>query len=457
LACDQDALRFRADSRINEMIRHAASHSNDQGVHLVDTEAVLARQSPHGIPGHEYLYEHVHLNFEGNYLVARAIAEEVARSLEMTKERPWLSAQECARRLGWNDFTRLDADRQILSRLSDSPFTEQAGHGEQYESLLRQIAELQPSLGGEVLRSDEAQTEAAAAAAPNDWVLQELLARLQQQTGDSTAAMESLQHLTRLLPQSSEAWQDLGLACETAGQPGEAMTALQQAVALSPESVLSLNSLAELFARERHFDEAQAAFRAILRKKPGWGPAHFGLGKVFEAQNDAAEADNEFRKAFDCRGKNPSFLNTLGQFSFSRGQYEAAVTNFTDALRSDPTDANTQLNLGLVLLKLDRHAEAKTHFAEAVRWQPNSAQSQFLLGMELAREGAADQAAAHFGEAVRLKPDFVEARLNLAIGLFNKRLYTQALEQFAEVLRRDPANTVARDYAKVLRASSVGR
>ncbi len=51
LACDQDTLRFRADSRINEIIRHAASNREREGVQLVDAEAAMARQSPHGSAG----------------------------------------------------------------------------------------------------------------------------------------------------------------------------------------------------------------------------------------------------------------------------------------------------------------------------------------------------------------------------------------------------------------------
>ena len=37
----------------------------------------LNKQSPHGVPGKEFLYEHVHMNFEGNYLVAKTILNQL--------------------------------------------------------------------------------------------------------------------------------------------------------------------------------------------------------------------------------------------------------------------------------------------------------------------------------------------------------------------------------------------
>ncbi|MGP8234050.1 MAG: tetratricopeptide repeat protein, partial [Limisphaerales bacterium] len=456
LACDQDALRFRADSRINEIIRRAASNREQQGVQLVDSEADVARQSPHGLPGREFLYEHVHLNFEGNYLVARGLAEQIGRSLTASADHPWPTADDCARRLGWNDFTRHEAETKILSRLSDSPFKEQAGNRQQSELLLQQIQRLQPAIRPEALRAEEARTKAAADAVPGDWILQENLAHLQQQTGDAAGAIESLRRLTRLLPQSPDAWNDLGMALDAAKQDNEAISTYRQAMRLGPESVLSGNSLAELYAREGHREEAAREFQQVLRQKPYWGPAHLGLGKVLEAMGKTAEAKEQFQEALKNRGGSPKFLNTLAEFSFSKGWYDAAVTNFTESLRFNPSDPGTHFNLGLALVKLERHAEARTHFTEAVRLQPSFAQAHFFLGMELGKSGDAPGAAEQFAEAVRLKPASIEARLNLGIALFNQHLNQPALEQFNEVLRRDSKNPVALKYAKILDASSPG-
>jgi len=455
LACDQDTLRFRADSRINEIIRRAASNRERQGVQLVDSEAAMALQSPHGLTGGEFLYEHVHLNFEGNYLVARTLAEQIGNALSGSAEPPWPTADDCARRLGWNDFTRHEAETKILSRLNDSPFKEQGDNRQQYQRLLQQIQQLQPAMLPDALRADEARTKAAADAAPGDWILQENLAHLQQQTGDA-AATESLRRLAHFLPQSPDAWYDLGLAFETAKRNDEAIAAFQKATRLGPESVLSMNSLAELYAREGHLEEAAREFRQVLRQKPYWGPAHLGLGKVLEAADKTEEAKEQFQEAFKSRLRTPKFCNTLAKFSFSRGWYDAAVTNFTDSLRLYPSDPETHFGLGMALVKLGRHPEAKAQYAETVRLQPNFAEAHFCLGFELGKDGDAAGAAAQFAEAVRLKPASIEARLNLGIALFHQHLNEQALDQFDEVLRRDYKNQVALNYVRILRGSAPG-
>ncbi len=270
-------------------------------------------------PAEEFLYEHVHLNFEGNYLVARALAEQIGHGLSAGAERPWPTAEDCARRLGWNDSTRRAAEMDILSRLNDPPFKEQANNRQQYQRLRGQIEQLQPATLPDSLREEKARTKAAADAATNDWILQENLAHLQQQTGDADGAVESLQRVVRSLPQSPEAWQGLGLALEAAKRDAEASAAFREASRLRPESVASLNSLAELHAREGRTEEAAREFEEVLREKPYWGPAHLGLGKALEAMGRTQEAKRQFEEALKNRISTPESFNTLGKFSFSRG------------------------------------------------------------------------------------------------------------------------------------------
>lgn len=455
-ACAQDTLRFRADDLINQIIRRTASNRQRDGVRLVDAAALMDAQSPHGLTGDEFLYEHVHLNFEGNYLVARAVAEQIALDLPAGSAQPWPSEADCAHRLGWNDWTRRAAQMDILARLNDPPFNEQANIHEKYRRLLQQIQRLDSAALPAALLQERAGAKSAVDAWPGDWMLQENLANLQRQTGDIAGAVESLRHVAKLLPQNADAWQGLGLALATASRDAEAQSAFEEAARLRPESVVSLNSLAEMYEREGHAAEAARAFREVLRRKPYWGPAHLGLGKALETLGQKEEAEAEFHEAFVNRINSPESYNALAQFAFSKGWYAASVTNFMDALRLYPGDPKTHVNLGLALEKLGHFSEAKAHFAEAIQLQPNFAEAHFSLGRELGQNGDAAGAGEEFAKAVQLKPDLIEARLNLGIALANQHLNPQALEQFDEVLRRDPGNKVALAYVNMLRARPAG-
>ncbi len=136
-ARDLDTLRFRADSRINEINRAVAASS---GVTLVDAEALLSAASADGVIGSDLIYEHVHLTPQASYLVARALFAEAAKNLpadagaEAVTELP--SEEECERRLALTHFDRARIASEMLWRLRKAPFTNQLNHEEQLAYLI---------------------------------------------------------------------------------------------------------------------------------------------------------------------------------------------------------------------------------------------------------------------------------------------------------------------------------
>jgi tetratricopeptide (TPR) repeat protein len=140
-ARDLDALRFRADSRINEINRSVAG-SFANGVALVDAEKILSDASPDGIIGGEFIYEHVHLTPEGGYLLARAMFQQVAKNLspDAAGNSDPVSEADCERFLALTRYDRARLASEMLNRLQKPPFTTQLNHSEQ---LFRMAAKAQ--------------------------------------------------------------------------------------------------------------------------------------------------------------------------------------------------------------------------------------------------------------------------------------------------------------------------
>ena len=143
-ARELDALRFRADTRINEIIRRVAGGKSEQGIHLVDSLQILEANSPEHTPGNELFYEHVHLNFRGTYLVARALFLQVQRVLPEWVSRhasgdAVLSERECERRLAYTGWDRLVIAKGLLDQLQEPPFTNQLYSNKQVEELSEEV------------------------------------------------------------------------------------------------------------------------------------------------------------------------------------------------------------------------------------------------------------------------------------------------------------------------------
>ena len=128
-ARDLDTLRFRADSKINEVNRSAAGA---KGTVLVDAERILSDAAPDGIIGTDQIYEHVHMTPEGNYLLARAMFAEIAPELAHgSKVTDPPSEADCERLLALTGFDRWRLANDMFGRLQKAPFTNQLNHSEQ--------------------------------------------------------------------------------------------------------------------------------------------------------------------------------------------------------------------------------------------------------------------------------------------------------------------------------------
>jgi hypothetical protein len=82
--CDLDGCRIRAPGSFAALIAKVAGDASSSGVvRFLDTAAVFAAETPHGIPGAESFLEHVHFTYDGNWrmaiILAKYIVEDVLR------------------------------------------------------------------------------------------------------------------------------------------------------------------------------------------------------------------------------------------------------------------------------------------------------------------------------------------------------------------------------------------
>jgi len=383
-ARDLDALPFRADSRLNALIREAASRRAGAGLRFVDAEATLAALGSEGIPGQEVFYEHVHLNNAGNYALARAWAEAVSGWLPVAWReagRPaWASQETCERRLGLTDWNRVAVLEEVLARLGQPPFPAQANHQQRLEQLQAALSALRKHLTPTNASAARALYLDTLAAAPGDHRLHENYAEFLEAIGDLAGAAEQ--------------WETV------AGQ--------------TPHHHLGHFQLGRLRARLGQWPEAEAALKRAVARRPDLSEGWLELGKVHLARERPDQA-----------------LAALGT-----------------ARRLLPQDWRAAFQMGRAWSRLNRHDEAMTALREALRLQPEALEARYLLGEELAFAGRTAEARAAFEAVLQGNPKHLAARLNLGVALVQEGRLEAAATQFREALRADPQNAKAADYLR---------
>jgi len=254
LACDWDALQFRADSRLNDLVRQVARERKDGGTRLVDAARVLAESAleDRGIPGDRFFNDHVHPNFDGDYLLAKALFPALCEALDVRSRQtgqpfllppsqaaaslPVLSRDECAARLA---FTRLNEGRisaDMLQATSFPPFTSQLDHARRQAAAQQRHQQRFGSLTAQDLDRASAIYLAAMRQFPDDWQLPYHFAKLLFAAHDYSGAIQQLEAAQARLPHWPSIRLGISAALFGAGRTDEAVRILRELEALHPES-----------------------------------------------------------------------------------------------------------------------------------------------------------------------------------------------------------------------------
>jgi lysophospholipase L1-like esterase len=110
-AKDLDALRFRATEEFNQIIHDLATEFN---IPLVPMKSYFEMASPHGLIGNNLMYEHLHPNIDGYFLMADAFYNVMRREKLISADWPSQYIKPVSYyRQNWG-FTKLDSTYAAL-------------------------------------------------------------------------------------------------------------------------------------------------------------------------------------------------------------------------------------------------------------------------------------------------------------------------------------------------------
>jgi tetratricopeptide (TPR) repeat protein len=420
-ARDDDTLAFRADSRINQIIEDAAQAKANQGVYFLDAFKVLAQSSPANISGNELFYEHVHLNFDGNYLLARAFAEQILKQLPksiLTQGKgEWASAELCDRRLAVSPWDRFRVWQENYSRVSEPPFTEQLNDVPRAKFYMAKLQELNLQMTEQTRAQSRATYEEALALSPDDYDLRENFAQFLDETGDLAEAPGEEQKVSELLPQNPVTPCIIGRLLVRLGNVDGAEKSFLRALAIRSNYAPAMNEMGMLRANQQRTAEAAKYFARSLKIDPGSVEAYLNWGFMEQSGGNWNQASDYYRAAADLQPNGP-------------------VDYFYHAV-SLVAQGN----------------EAFDYFNAAVQMDPNFWQARYLFGGELASEGRIQEAQAQFSEVVRTRPDFMPGHLNDGLALAKLGELDKALRELQITLQLNPTNSIALQSLETIQAN----
>jgi len=163
-------------------------------------------------------------------------------------------------------------------------------------------------------------------------------------------------------------------------------------------------------------------YRATLARNPGAWMAAYNLGMELAAKGETDAAIASYEEALRLRPDYAEVHGNLGMALFAKpGRQAEAITHLETAVRLKPELFQAECNLGNVLLSQPgREEEAIRHYQHVLRIRPDLPEIQTNLGIALLRlPGRETEAIAHFEVALRLQPEFLQAHCILGYVLLN--------------------------------------
>ena len=279
-------------------------------------------------------------------------------------------------------------------------------------------------------------------------------------------ALEELRAAVSINPYNGGWFFNIGLTLDAMQRFDEAIDAYQQAVEIEPEEADFLSHLGADLSRTGRHQDALEIFEQIQRVNPAYEPCYCARIEVYRQLDDHEKAEEMFYiarqykdecsecyynvgmslfdrelydKALHCWEKTldlddhyPEINLRIAEGYRAKGKLDKARQHYLMELRQKPGDNETLLDLGELLMEMDRLEEAGEKFRRAIELTPEHPSSHYCHGRWLLEVGRADEAITAFLKTLELDPTYPGAHLHLG------RIYHQRHE--AEKARRHLRN-----------------
>ena len=202
------------------------------------------------------------------------------------------------------------------------------------------------------------------------------------------------------------------------------------------------------------YDDAEALYRAVLKKRKDEPISLHHLGLILHAKGDRAAAESMIRQSIKASPTNAKAHNSLGIVLAAQKKYQAAIGAYERSMRLSP-NASTQTNLASALIEDGALPEAIAACHVAINIDPHFPLAHYTLGVALQQKRDLPAASAAFQQAVSIQRNFPEAFINLGLVHFSMGNMSDAIAAYQTAIALRPNSSDAHNNLGI--ALSAGR
>ncbi len=255
--------------------------------------------------------------------------------------------------------------------------------------------------------------------------------------GRYAAAIRALLDAHRLEPQEAQTALLIGVNYLRLGKARRAVQWLNKAARLQPSSADPHVHLIEAYTQLGEHDQAELAFYMALQSPDvDEALAHANLAESLLLRGHTERSLWCLRRAAEIDPQLPRIHARLAEAHRAAGKLDRARQLYLAELRQNPGDVDTLLDLGDLLVEMNRPQEASEKYRRVLELQSDNIDAHMALGDLALRDGRLKEALASYQLAMRLDPEDSQARRRTADALLRMGEPFEARALLREELRR---------------------
>lgn len=237
------------------------------------------------------------------------------------------------------------------------------------------------------------------------------LARLHSRTGDAASALTSLNKARDLAPNSEDVLSAIAQVALAAKRPMPAVLALQSLTRICPTVAQYHYLLGVGLMAVGDMPAADDALKEANRLEPEKALTLIALGLVLNNRKQFDEAKTSLTRSVELQPDSIEAMAALAEAHAGLREFDRATVLARRVLERAPANATANLVMGMILMEQKDYAGARDALAKATTADPDSPKAFYQLSLAAARLG--DEAGAQrYVQVYQEKLQAVEDRVN---------------------------------------------
>ncbi|MCL2243326.1 MAG: tetratricopeptide repeat protein [Treponema sp.] len=278
--------------------------------------------------------------------------------------------------------------------------------------------------------------------------IQIIQASIMNSAGKSADAKKIANAIIAKEPDNTEALMVLADVSALEGKDRERRTTLERVIRIDPAHARALTDLGNISLGNQGLRTAAGYFDRALAAEPNNGEALVGRASVYRYNSEPKKAEQLLNQAINEYPQWARPLHERARLYKGAGFLNDAFSDLSEAKRLEPANYWVIVDLGLVLLDMNRKPEALEEFNHAIKIDPNT----FIAYVYSAgiKEEHGDYAGAEQDYAMlsRLNPKYYFAFEGLGMLRMKDKKWAGARDAFLDAYRQAP-----REYSYALLAA----